>query len=53
MLGSHNRTTKSGILVENPISRVDFPTSPEAVAKNISDTGDIEKSVGDSDNSDE
>ena len=53
LLGSHNRTTKSGILVENPISRVDFPTSPEAVAKNISETGDIEKSGGDSDNSDE
>ena len=33
--GSHNRTTKSGILVENPISRIDFPTSPEAVTKDI------------------
>ena len=39
--GSHNRTTKSGLLVENPISRAGF-SSPGAIKAGAGDDIDGE-----------
>ena len=46
MTGSHNRTTKSGILVENPISRVEAAVEDDVSSPDPSVSEDQEEESG-------
>ena len=46
LIGSHNRTTKSGILVENPISRVEAAVEDDVSSPEPSVSEDQEEESG-------